>query len=235
MARSDETAETRGIVVMGDRCVTGIPVRDSGEILADVRDYGLRVSSFRADAAGDFAHLRAGLVTRLLQAGEALPRGVHLLLIEGYRQPGLQQLYFDEYLGSLREVNPAIDEDELWKLASRYVSPPQIAPHSAGAAIDLTLCPGNGTELDLGTAVNATPEQSAGACYINHRSVTGEARRNRGILAGALHMAGLVNYPTEWWHWSFGDRYWAMQTGAGSAPYGAVGRSPHSSDLRQHP
>jgi zinc D-Ala-D-Ala dipeptidase len=42
-------------------------------------------------------------------------------------------------------------------LASRYVSPPEIAPHSAGAAIDLTLCGGDGTELDLGTPVNASP------------------------------------------------------------------------------
>jgi len=25
------------------------------------------------------------------------------------------------------------------------------------------------------------------------------------VLAGA----GLVNYRTQWWHWSFGDRYWA--------------------------
>jgi len=37
-----------------------------------------------------------------------------------------------------------------------------------------------------------------------------------------LHAAGLVNYPTEWWHWSYGDRYWAMATGAPAAIYGPV-------------
>ena len=109
-------------------------------------------------------------------------------------------------------------------LASRYVSPPEIAPHSAGAAIDLTLCSGDGTELDLGTPVNASPEQSAGACYTGHPSVTGEARRNRAALSEALRAAGLVNYPTEWWHWSYGDRYWAMATGASSAIYAAANR-----------
>ena len=31
---------------------------------------------------------------------------------------------------------------------------------------------------------------------------------------GVLSAAGLVNYPTEWWHWSYGDRYWALATGA---------------------
>jgi zinc D-Ala-D-Ala dipeptidase len=149
---------------------------------------------------------------------------VHLLLIEGYRPPALQRRYFDDYLSSLRDANPGASAERLRMLASRYVSPPEIAPHSAGAAIDLTLCASDGTELDLGTPVNANPEQSAGACFTHHPSVTGKARHNRGILAEALRAAGLVNYPTEWWHWSHGDRYWAMATGTPSAIYGAVNR-----------
>ena len=40
-------------------------------------------------------------------------------------------------------------------------------------------------------------------------------------MADVLGGAGLVNYPTEWWHWSFGDRYWALQTGL-TAVYGPV-------------
>ena len=219
-----EAAPVTSILLMGDPRVTGIPVSDNGEELADVRHYGLRVSPFRADDAGDFAHVRAGLATRLLQAAEALPRGVHLLLIEGYRPAALQRRYFEEYLSSLREASPGGDEHQLRMLTSRYVSPPQIAPHSAGAAIDLTLCTAKGTELDLGTPVNASPEQSAGACYTDHPSVGGEARRNRVTLAEALRLAGFVNYPTEWWHWSYGDRYWAMATGAPRAIYGAVNR-----------
>ena len=31
-----------------------------------------------------------------------------------------------------------------------------------------------------------------------------------------------MNYPTEWWHWSYGDRYWALVTGAPAAHYGPV-------------
>ena len=40
------------------------------------------------------------------------------------------------------------------------------------------------------------------------------------MLGAALTAAGLVNYPTEWWHWSYGDRYWALMTGAPAALYG---------------
>jgi D-alanyl-D-alanine dipeptidase len=224
MTMQGEAAHSESIVLMADPRVTAVPVSDNGEDLVDVRDYGLRVSRFRADDAGDFTHVRAGVATRLAQAEDGLPRGVHLLLIEGYRPPALQRRYFDEYLSSLREASPHRDEEELRMLTSRYVSPPEIAPHSAGAAIDLTLCADDGMELDLGTAVNATPEESAGACYTQHPSVAGEARRNRDALAGVLGAAGLVNYPTEWWHWSYGDRYWAMATGAPRAIYAAANR-----------
>jgi hypothetical protein len=46
-----------------------------------------------------------------------------------------------------------------------------------------------------------------------------EARRNRDLLGAALASAGFVNYPTEWWHWSYGDRYWAFTTGNRYARY----------------
>jgi len=42
----------------------------------------------------------------------------------------------------------------------------------------------------------------------------------RRHLGRALTAEGFVNYPTEWWRWSFGDRYWALLTGAANACYG---------------
>ena len=217
-------AATNGIVLMADPRVTAIPVTENGEELTDVRDHALSVSSLKAGEGGDFAYVRVGLVARLAEAQEALPRGIRLLLIEGYRPPVRQRGYFEEYLGYLRQATAGRSEEELRLLASRYVSPPEIAPHSAGAAIDLTLCSAGGTELDLGTPVNASPEESAGACYTGHPSISAEARRNRAMLASALQGAGLVNYPTEWWHWSYGDRYWAMASGSGRAIYGPAAR-----------
>lgn len=107
-------------------------------------------------------------------------------------------------------------------MASRYVSPPGVAPHSAGAAVDLTLADADGRELDLGTRMNATPEESAGACYTRAENISDGARSHRAVLSTALTAAGLVNYPTEWWHWSYGDRYWALGTGAAAAHYGPV-------------
>jgi D-alanyl-D-alanine dipeptidase len=88
--------------------------------------------------------------------------------------------------------------------------------------VDLTLCAPDGTELDLGTALDATPEASANACYTAAPGIPPAARRNRAVLGTALAAAGLVNYPTEWWHWSYGDRYWALMTKAPATRYGPV-------------
>ncbi|MFI5688156.1 M15 family metallopeptidase [Streptomyces sp. NPDC051636] len=176
--------------------------------------------SRKVDDAGAFAYLRGGVLARLLKAQQLLPDGIRLLFVEGYRPPSLQRYYFECYADELRAGNPSWSPTQVRKAASRYVSPPEIAPHSAGAAVDLTLISADGRELHMGTRVNASPEESDGACYTDADNVDCAARANRRVLGDALSAAGLVNYPTEWWHWSYGDRYWALATEAGSAMYG---------------
>jgi D-alanyl-D-alanine dipeptidase len=105
-------------------------------------------------------------------------------------------------------------------VAVRLLAAPDIAPHSAGAAVGLTLAASDGAELDMGTRVNANPEESGGACFTGAHSISAQARANRDLLGRALAAAGFVNYPTEWWHWSYDDRYWALNAGAPAACYG---------------
>ncbi|MBB4918231.1 M15 family metallopeptidase [Streptosporangium saharense] len=207
------------IVLISDPRVAAIPVEESGERLVDVRGR-LRVDERMADPDGAFAHLRQGLVARLEEAQRRLPEGYRLLIVEGYRPPAMQQQIFNEYSAELRATFPEMSPEEIVAAASRYVSPVEVAPHTAGAAVDLTLCTEDGVELDMGSPLNATPEQSEGACYTAAPDISPQARRNREVMGAALDAAGLVNYPTEWWHWSYGDRYWAMTTGAPSALYG---------------
>lgn len=209
------------IILMSDPLVAAVPVRDRGEPLVDVRaDGSLPVDPRQAKWAAAYTFLRVGVLDRLIKAQAALPDGLRLLFVEGYRPPALQRRYFEEYADELRAAHPDWDADRVHVAASRYVSPPEIAPHSAGAAVDLTLVDPTGRELDLGTPMNASPEESAGACYTAAENITPRARANRAILSTALTEAGLVNYPTEWWHWSYGDRYWALLTNTEAALYG---------------
>lgn len=208
------------IILMSDARVAAVPVDECGEPLVDVSGSLLVDDRKQKDSHGAQVHLRQGVLDRLLEAQALLPEGLRLLFVEGYRPPSLQRLYFERYADELRAEHPEWTAGQLRTAASRYVSPPEIAPHSAGAAVDLTLVDADGGELDLGTPMNASPEQSAGACYTEADNITDEARANREVLGKALSAAGLVNYPTEWWHWSYGDRYWALATGAPAALYG---------------
>ncbi|MEV7866641.1 M15 family metallopeptidase [Streptomyces sp. NPDC088124] len=207
---------------MSDRRVAAIPVQERGEVLLDARVHGLMVDDRKQDAAGAWAHVRQGVLTRLQQAQSLLPGGVRLLFIEGYRPPSLQRRYFEEYSDELARAHPDWQAAAIREAASRFVSPPEIAPHSAGAAVDVTLVDHRGRELDMGTRVNASPEESSGACYTDAAGLSVRARTNRATLSRTLATAGLINYGTEWWHWSFGDRYWALQTQQPAALYGPV-------------
>ncbi|MBZ4017976.1 nitrilase-related carbon-nitrogen hydrolase [Streptomyces purpurogeneiscleroticus] len=216
------------ITLMSDPAVAAVPVVECGEPLLDVRTAApeLPVSGIRQDAPGTFAHLRAGVLERLLRAQESLPGGLRLQLVEGYRPPALQRRYFEEYADELRAAHPEWPPARIRHAASRYVSPPEIAPHSTGGAVDLLLVTAGGEELHMGSPLNASPEESNGACYTHAPGLTAEARANRRILSTALTGAGLVNYPTEWWHWSYGDRYWSLISGARHSLYGPKELSP---------
>jgi D-alanyl-D-alanine dipeptidase len=66
----------------------------------------------------------------------------------------------------------------------------EVAPHVAGAAVDLTLVGAHGP-LDLGKPIDATPEQSNGACFFAATNISREARTNRSlIMADVLTAAG---------------------------------------------
>ena len=212
------------IILMSDARVAAIPVEECGEPLVDVSDVLLVDDRKNKDSHGGAElYLRQGVLDRLLEAQALLPEGLRLLFVEGYRPPALQRRYFEGYGDSLRAANPDWPADRIRTAASRYVSPPEIAPHSAGAAVDLTLADSGGRELDMGTPMNANPEQSDGACYTGADNITAEARAHRAVLGKVLGAAGLVNYPTEWWHWSYGDRYWALMSGAPAGLYGPKG------------
>ncbi|CAN5445915.1 M15 family metallopeptidase [soil metagenome] len=199
-------------ILLSDDRVRSIPLLDSGEPL-------VRLDARFGPAR---ARVRAGVAERLSVAQEMLPAGIHLKVVEGHRSATDQLTIIDRYTAELRAAHPGRPEAQIVELASRYVSPLDVAPHVAAAAVDVTLVDLGGRELDLGTPIDATPEESEGRCFFNAPDLDATARANREMLACALSGGGLVNYPTEWWHWSYGDRYWALVTGAPAALYGGV-------------
>lgn len=203
-------------ILLSDPRVAAVPVRDDGESLVRL-DAGFGPAR---------AWVRRGLAERLAAARDALPAGLGLRVVEGHRPVGQQRSIIAAYSAELRRLHPGLPDAELHRLTSRFVAPVEVAPHVAAAAVDLTLVDAEGAELDMGTPIDATPEQSDGGCYFAAEGIDTDARARRDLMAKVLSGAGLVNYPTEWWHWSYGDRYWALMTGAPAALYGPVLAEP---------
>jgi D-alanyl-D-alanine dipeptidase len=202
-------------ILIDDPRITSIPVVDRGDPVVDLGDLA-------PTAVGAARLARRGLANRLRTANASLPDGIRLRVIEGCRTVIAQQAIIDDYAGRLRAQQPELEQAEIDQLVSRYVAPLANAPHVAGAAVDLTLVGRDGEELWMGSALDATPEASGGACFTAAAGLDAVAQAHRDLLVTTLEAAGLVNYPTEWWHWSYGDRYWAHAMRAPHARYGPL-------------
>ncbi|QNS02345.1 M15 family metallopeptidase [Streptomyces xanthii] len=208
------------MILLSDPQVADVPVRDCGEPLVEIASApAIALDPRERDEEGAYGRVRAGVLDRLCAASEKLPDGIGFLVVEGHRSSAEQARRFALYEDRLRGSG-ITEAAELRRRASAFVSPVEVAPHCAGAALDLTLVDDDGVELDMGGAVNGHRTGDEKYCPMDAPGLTDRARRNRALLARAMGDAGFVNYPTEWWHWSYGDRYWALMTKAGSAPYG---------------
>jgi D-alanyl-D-alanine dipeptidase len=199
-------------ILLSDPRVAGVPVLDCGEPLV----------ALDASFGPARTTVRVGIADRLALAQDLLPRGLRLRVVEGHRSVSDQRAIIARYSAEVCRLRPGVSPHQLHHLVSRFVAPVEVAPHVAGAAVDLTLVDVTGDELDMGTAIDATPEQSDGACYFSAGNISPDARAHRRLLAAVLRPLGLVNYPTEWWHWSYGDRYWALLGEEPHAVYGPV-------------
>lgn len=227
------------MISLFDPLLRSIPLVESDEPFVDLgaSRMPVLVDHLRIGVSNPSAHflkVRLGVAQRLFAAADRLPTGLRLLIKEGYRPLALQRLYFTRRVARLRELYPSATDAHLHELAAHYAAPPEVAAHPTGAAVDLTLATEDGAELAMGSPVNANDELSSGSCYTASEFMSRQARAHRDLLIEVMTHAGFVNYPSEWWHWSFGDRYWAVVTGHPHGLYGPVEESALDQGLFRH-
>ncbi len=135
--------------------------------------------------------LRLDVIRKLQTALKQLPDTLSFVIISGYRSPRLQRRNFE---------TSALD--------GRYIADPsKFAPHCCGGAVDIAITDAVGHLLDFGNLFEH--DETAHATFT---AISEDAQKNRKMLSIALSSVGFVNYPLEWWHWSYGDKYWGYVT-----------------------
>lgn len=178
-----------------------INVRDNKEHLVEAKFYTkkliIRKVSVLKEGKGKI-YVRKSVAKMLKEAEKYLPPNYQFILYDGFRPKKTQRIYFKNHLKRIKEKYPEWKEKKLKREASKFVANSEIVcPHNTGGAIDVSLAK-NRRQIPMG-----------GFHLYEEKNVSKRCKKNREFLKKILSKVGFVNYPLEWWHWSYGDRYWA--------------------------
>lgn len=218
------------IVLIADPRVLSIPIVDNQEAIIELRNqkeilYG---PSPEVPNNTDYTKIRKTVYEKLLQAQSLLPKDLRFCLYEGYRSLTLQKTLFDNRFQMNRQLYPQWSDEQVFDETTKMVSPiknkdgsQKTPPHSTGGAIDIYLVNKEGKYVNMGIHPEDWMKDETGTfSQTDTTSISEESRKYRKIMADALREADFVNYPTEYWHWSYGDQYWAYHKGHPHALYG---------------
>lgn len=157
--------------------------------------------------------LRADIVKRLIEVQSKLPKGFSLLVYDGHRTLDFQQNIVDYFYS----LNPDLQDGYVSKTTDPNFAP----PHTTGGAVDVTLTYNNEV-LNLGTPYDSfLPLSHLDALEFTElkEELPSQIRR---LLYHSMRAEGFAPYPLEWWHWSYGDQWWAAFYGKDSSIYSTV-------------
>lgn len=182
--------------------------------------------------------VRKSVAEKLCAANASLPKGLKLAIIEGWRAPLIQRRMYRAAEVRWRKMHPEYSETKLRRTVNQFTAPMDVKappPHTTGGAVDLMLAHEDGTLCDH---ISPYVVRDHRAFAFDAPNLSPEARETRKILAAALLPTGMTNYPSEYWHWTYGDQGWAYRGGHPHALYAAItpeGWVPDPKDVSEEP
>mgnify|MGYP003292949697 CR=1 FL=1 len=163
--------------------------------------------------------LRREVATRLYRIANKLPEEQYIKIYSAYRSRIALYEVWKEEVERTEKENPNIQRGELLSLVKFKVSAPNsnMGGHDTGAAIDMAICDKNGKDLDFGSKYHENTQASSLV------ALTDEQKKNQKYLLKLMKSQNFIQQPGQWWHYSYGDRYWAVYKGKrNGAFYGAA-------------
>lgn len=165
--------------------------------------------------AQNHCYVRLEVYDRLVEAAKKLPKGYRFRIWDAWRPFALQNELYIKYREDiikefhLESYSEKQQRDVIKKFVSEPVADRDVPPvHTTGGAIDLTIIDEKNQELEMGTAFDEFSEKTHTAFF--EKETNEIVKENRRLLYWVMSQAGFTNLPSEWWHYDFGDRFWAF-------------------------
>lgn len=187
------------------------------EEIVSLSNLGLNVSSqyYKNEISGSYkdCYARETVARMLIKADKSLPKGYRLKIWDAYRPICIQKELWDCYRGDILSKNPGISDTDADFKTSFFVSKPsddinKPSLHNTGGAVDLTIIDELGKELNMGTKFDDFSDK-AWTNHFEEYEQNIEIRNNRRLLYWTMIDVGFTNLPSEWWHYDYGDKFWA--------------------------
>lgn len=200
-----------------------IKINECGEKLVDIKklcpNFVIDLDKKRMEKEKT-AYLRKSVIEMLKKAEIFLSKGMTFIIGDAWRPHYIQEEILRKFAKRFAREHPDWSKERVKKEVEKYAAPAKgsrVFGHMTGGAVDLRLWK-NGRKVPmkskkLSYQENAKSDQPKLQKYI---------LRNRKILFDALSRAGLSNYPKEYWHWSYGDIWWAKRNKKKVAIYGLI-------------
>ena len=195
--------------IMSRRYVGKVHVHECFDPLVDFLPH--RHIIFNKETLEDPILIRKQVLFKIYNIADKLPDGLNLKIYKVFRSRIKMNDIFESVITEITAENPGIGRHEAMKLAKFKSDDPKgsLGGHETGGAVDVALCDDNGVDIDYGTKFHEYNDSTF--TYSSH--ITKEQRKNRKNLVKIMKKQGFVNFPGEWWHFSYGDRMWAAYKG----------------------
>jgi len=214
---------------MEEKELNKIPIKENNERLVDISKFDSRIKiiipEYMKNTSLKKMLVRKTVAEKLKKIQSELPSNMNLVVTSGLRPLKIQTEIYKVFFKKNKKEHPNWSKEKVREETRKIVAPPdKTPPHSTGGAVDLTVCKDN-KPLDMGCSIPmtiATDNPEIHKFPTNSKKITKKQKENRKFFAELMKKYGFVNLESEWWHWSYGDRYWATKKNKRFAIYGSI-------------
>lgn len=133
-------------------------------------------------------------------------KGLSIKVFQGYRSLKEQVYRFEEVCKKLQDGT--LNDEQLFEKAHNFIAVPKFAGHPTGGAVDVGIT-SKATRMLLDFGCDycdfENPDILALSPFVNNN-----AKENRKLLRNLMLKYNFAPFNGEWWHFSYGDREWAI-------------------------